>query len=71
MTQETKLTPEKMAFYLELHGHVPWTVTIADCLERGIQWDTASISKTLWHAQGKIDELTQQLKEKNNANGNS
>lgn len=64
MTQKTKLTPEKMAFYLELHGHVPWTATIADCLEQGIQWDRDSIIKTLWQAQDRIDELAQKLREK-------
>lgn len=63
--KETKLTPEKMRFYLELHGYVPWTATIADCLEQGLEWDIASIAEHLWAAQDKIDELTQQLKKVN------
>lgn len=67
---ETKLTPEKMAFYLKLHGYVPWTVTIADCLERGIQWDPASTAEHLWRAQDKIDELTQKLKDQTNDKNN-
>lgn len=66
MSNETKLTPEKIAFYLELHGHVPWTATIADFLDQGIPWDRASVAKRLWEAQDKIDELTQKLKEKPN-----
>lgn len=62
---ESKLTPEKISFYLQLHGYVPWTVTIADAIDMGVEWDYQSISKQLWQAQEKIDELTQKLKEKN------
>ena len=65
MTQETKLTPEKRAFYRKLHGYVPWTVTIADAIDMGIEWDYKDIAKHLWAAQDKIDELTQKLKEVN------
>ena len=63
--KETKLTPEKIGFYLDLHGYVPWTVTIADALDMGVPWAEESIAKHLWLAQEKIDELTQKLKEKN------
>jgi hypothetical protein len=59
------MTGEKIAFYLQTYGYVPWTVTIADALEAGVSWDTESIIKHLRAAQEKIDELTLQLKEKN------
>jgi hypothetical protein len=63
-TNVTKLTPEKIGFYLEFHGHIPWTATIADCIDSGVEWDYKSISTHLWSAQEKIDELTQKLKAK-------
>ena len=55
---------DKIGFYLELHGYVPWTVVIASALEKGIPWDTPDIIKQLRQAQDKIDALTLQLKEK-------
>lgn len=61
---ETKLTPEKIGFYLDLHGYLPWTVTIADALDMGVEWDRESIARHLWLAQEKIDALTQELKAK-------
>lgn len=59
------MTEDKTRFYLDLYGYVPWTVTIADALEKGIPWDTPDIVKHLRRAQDKIDELTLKLKEKN------
>jgi hypothetical protein len=50
---------------LDLHGFVPWTLTIADAMELGLDWDKDSVIKTLRGAQKTIDELTIKLKEKN------
>ena len=49
---------------LDLHGFVPWTLTIADAMESGWNWDKDSVIKTLRSAQKTIDELTIKLKEK-------
>jgi hypothetical protein len=61
------ITAEKMKEYLDLHGHIPWTVTIADALEAGMDWDKSEIVQVLLGAQDKIDALTKELKEKQNA----
>ena len=53
------------SYYHSLYGYVPWTVTIADALEKGIDWDKNHIIMQLRLAQDKIDDLTMQLKEKN------
>jgi hypothetical protein len=59
------MTHEEMKAQLELHGFVPWTLTIADAMEEGFDWDRDDVIKTLRNAQKKIDELTIKLKEKN------
>lgn len=56
---------EKINFYLQTYGYVPWTVVIANALEMGTPWDTGSIVEQLRAAQERIDELTLALKEKN------
>ena len=58
------LPPEKIRFYLQLYGHVPWTVTVAEVLLNGGNWDTKEIADHLIRAQEKIDVLTQELKER-------
>lgn len=52
------MTKEECEFYLKTYGHVPWTITIAEALENGMDWDKVHIAKTLRIAQKKIDELT-------------
>jgi hypothetical protein len=42
---------------------VPWTLTIADAMEKGMDWERDDVIKTLRNAQKKIDELTIKLKE--------
>jgi hypothetical protein len=59
------MTHEDMKAQLDLHGFVPWTLTIADAMEEGIDWERDDVIKTLRNAQKKIDELTIKLKEKN------
>jgi hypothetical protein len=59
------MTQEETQRQLELHGFVPWTLTIADAMEEGFDWDRDAVIKTLRGAQKKIDELTIKLKEKN------
>ena len=59
---KTEMTTENIDYWLKLHGHVPWTVTIADCLSKGIPWDQQSIIKTLFMAQARIDELAEEVK---------
>jgi hypothetical protein len=59
------MTKEEMKAQLELHGFVPWTLTIADAMEEGMDWERDGVIKTLRNAQKKIDELTIKLKEKN------
>jgi hypothetical protein len=62
---KTEVSEENIKYWLDLHGHVPWTVTIADFLSKDIPWDKEDIIKTLQRAQATIDGLTEQLKEKN------
>jgi len=57
------MTHEDMKAQLDLHGFVPWTLTIADAMEEGIDWERDDVIKTLRNAQKKIDELTIKLKE--------
>jgi hypothetical protein len=57
------MTQEDMKAQLDLHGFVPWTLTIADAMEEGMDWDRDDVIKTLRNAQKKIDELTIKLKE--------
>lgn len=64
---KTNMSEENIRYWIELHGHVPWTVTIADALSKGISWDEANIIETLQRAQAKIDSLTEQLKGQQNA----
>jgi len=52
------MTEEEMRGQLDLHGFVPWTLTIADAMESGFNWDKDSVIKTLRSAQKTIDELT-------------
>ena len=59
------MTQDEMRRQLDLHGFVPWTLTIADAMELGLDWDKDSVIKTLRGAQKTIDELTIKLKEKN------
>ncbi len=58
------LPPEKIRFYLKLYGHVPWTVTVAEVLLNGGNWDSNEIANHLIQAQEKIDALTQEMKER-------
>jgi hypothetical protein len=57
------MTHEDMKAQLDLHGFVPWTLTIADAMEKGMDWERDDVIKTLRSAQKKIDELTIKLKE--------
>ena len=59
------MTPEEIQRQLDLHGFVPWTLTIANAMEEGVDWARDSVIKTLRDAQKTIDELTIKLKEKN------
>ena len=58
------MTHEEMKAQLNLHGFVPWTLTIADAMEENMDWDRNDVIKVLRGAQKKIDELTIKLKEK-------
>jgi len=58
------VTQDEMQRQLDLHGFVPWTLTIADAMELGWNWDKDSVIKTLRNAQKTIDELTIKLKDK-------
>ena len=59
------MTYEEMKAQLDLHGFVPWTLTIADAMEENMDWDRNDVIKALRGAQKRIDELTIKLKEKN------
>jgi hypothetical protein len=61
----TESSAENIQYWLDLHGHVPWTVTIAESLSKGIPWEESHIIETLQRAQDTIDKLTEKLKEKN------
>lgn len=45
------------------NGIMPWTLIMADFLEKGMEWDKLEVAQCLRQAQDKIDELTAQLKE--------
>ena len=52
------MTDEETKHYLDLYGYLPWTITIADALEVGREWDREHIADVLRSAQEKIDFLT-------------
>ena len=52
------MTDEETKHYLDLYGYLPWTITIADALEVGREWDRKHIADVLRSAQEKIDFLT-------------
>ena len=64
---KTEISEENIKYWLDLHGHVPWTITIADFLSKGIPCGEEDIIQTLQRAQATIDSLTEQLKGKNSA----
>jgi hypothetical protein len=43
------------------NGFMPWTLIMADYLEKGTEWDKLEVAQCLRQAQDKIDELTAQL----------
>jgi hypothetical protein len=47
------------------NGVMPWTLIIADFLEKGTEWDKLEVAQCLRQAQAKIDELTTQLEKQN------
>jgi hypothetical protein len=55
-----------MIDYIKKYGYVPWTITIADTLDAGYEWDKEEISKALRKAQADIDKLTDELQNINN-----
>ena len=59
----TESSEENIQYWLNLHGHVPWTVTIAESLSRGIPWEESHIIQTLFRAQARIDELAEKVKQ--------
>ena len=52
------MTPKETEFYLKNYGFVPWTVTIAEYLENGGEWDKKHIAEVLRAAQKEIDKAT-------------
>jgi len=52
------MTPEEMRKQLDLHGCVPWTLTIADAIEAGHEWSSDDLVRVLRNAQKRIDDLT-------------
>jgi hypothetical protein len=38
------MTEEEMRRQLDLHGFVPWTLTIADAMESGFNWDKDTVN---------------------------
>lgn len=52
------MTEEDTRQQLKLHGCVPWTLTIADAIESGHEWEPADLIRVLRNAQKRIDDLT-------------
>jgi hypothetical protein len=44
---------------------MPWTLIIADFLEKGHEWDKLEVAQCLRQAQSKIDGLTKELEKQN------
>jgi hypothetical protein len=47
---------------------MPWTLIIADFLEKGKHWDLLEVAHCLREAQAEIDRLSKRLKELNKEN---
>ena len=52
------MTEEDTRQQLKLHGCVPWTLTIADAIESGHEWEPTDLIRVLRNAQKRIDDLT-------------
>jgi len=57
----TESSAENIQYWLNLHGHVPWTVTIAESLSKGVAWEESHIIETLLRAQDRIDALAEEV----------
>ena len=50
-------TAENFGRWLNLHGHIPWTITKASFLEKENDW--MELAKTLYIAQDTIDGMVE------------
>ena len=55
---------EKTKYYLDLYGYIPWTITIADAFDAGLEWHRKDVAQALRNAQAEIDRLTIEQKKR-------
>ena len=58
MIEDIMNDEERTKYYLDLYGYIPWTITIADAFDAGLEWDRKEVARALRNAQEKIDFLT-------------
>ena len=48
---------DKTKYYLDLYGYIPWTITIANAFDAGLEWHRTDVAQALRNAQAEIDRL--------------